>query len=74
MTASGGVTVLYSFTGAADGAYPYGALVQGAGGSLLGTTSSGGAATQGPCSIWCWPSLRLPRVIERRAIKALLRL
>jgi uncharacterized repeat protein (TIGR03803 family) len=47
MTASGAVTVLYSFTGGADGAYPYGALVQDADGSLLGTTSSGGAGNAG---------------------------
>jgi uncharacterized repeat protein (TIGR03803 family) len=47
MTTSGTVTVLYSFTGGDDGAYPYGALVQDADGSLLGTTSSGGAGGAG---------------------------
>ena len=47
MTAAGAVTVLYAFTGGVDGAYPYGALVQDADGSLLGTTSSGGAGNAG---------------------------
>jgi uncharacterized repeat protein (TIGR03803 family) len=47
MTPSGIVTVLYAFTGGADGGYPYGALVQDADGSLLGTTSSGGVANAG---------------------------
>src|SRR5258706_15110785 len=47
MTPSGAVTVLYAFTGGSDGAYPYGALVQDADGSLLGTTSSGGAGNAG---------------------------
>lgn len=47
MTPSGALTVLYAFTGGSDGAYPYGALVQDADGSLLGTTSSGGAANAG---------------------------
>jgi uncharacterized repeat protein (TIGR03803 family) len=43
ITPSGSATVLYAFTGGADGANPYGALVQDTDGSLLGTTSSGGA-------------------------------
>ncbi len=47
LTPSGAVTVLYAFTGGADGAYPYGALVQDADGSLLGTTSSGGGGSAG---------------------------
>jgi uncharacterized repeat protein (TIGR03803 family) len=47
MTASGDVTILHAFTGGADGADPYGALVQDADGSLVGTTSSGGAANAG---------------------------
>lgn len=34
--------VLHQFTGAADGAWPYGTLVFGSNGSLYGTTSSGG--------------------------------
>jgi uncharacterized repeat protein (TIGR03803 family) len=45
MTPSGVVTVLYAFAGGPDGAYPYGGIVQSADGSLLGTTSSGGAGT-----------------------------
>ena len=47
LTASGAMTVVYAFTGGADGAYPYGALVQDADGSLIGTTSSGGAGNAG---------------------------
>lgn len=47
MTPSGALTVMYAFTGGADGAFPYGALVQDVDGSLLGTTSSGGANNAG---------------------------
>jgi len=36
------LTTLYSFTGGADGAYPYGGLVLDADGNLCGTTESGG--------------------------------
>jgi len=35
-------TVLYSFTGGADGGAPYGRLIQDAAGNFYGTTSSGG--------------------------------
>jgi uncharacterized repeat protein (TIGR03803 family) len=46
ITSRGALTTLYSFcsqNGCADGEYPYGALVQGADGSLYGTTAQGGA-------------------------------
>jgi uncharacterized repeat protein (TIGR03803 family) len=39
---SGRETVLYTFTGLYDGAFPYAGLIMDAGGSLYGTTSSGG--------------------------------
>jgi uncharacterized repeat protein (TIGR03803 family) len=39
---NGDVAVLYSFTGAEDGFYPLGALMQGTDGSLYGTTQYGG--------------------------------
>src|SRR5208337_1227589 len=35
-------SVLYSFTGAADGAYPYGGVIVDAAGNLYGTTDQGG--------------------------------
>ena len=40
---SGNETVLYSFTGGADGSYPTGSLLRGAGGTLYSTTTQGGA-------------------------------
>src|SRR5260370_136129 len=40
---SGILTVLYSFTGSSDGAYPFGALVADAAGNLYGTNTLGGA-------------------------------
>ncbi len=44
---SGNESVLYTFTGGADGAYPYGPLLQDATGNLYGTTLSGGDLTCG---------------------------
>ena len=41
---SGTETVLYSFTGGADGGNPYGSLVRDAAGNLYGTTHGGGAS------------------------------
>jgi uncharacterized repeat protein (TIGR03803 family) len=40
-------TVLYSFTGGADGAYPVTGLIRDAAGNLYGTTSRGGASAYG---------------------------
>lgn len=39
---SGNFHVLYAFTGGADGAYPYGSLIEDAAGNLYGATTSGG--------------------------------
>jgi uncharacterized repeat protein (TIGR03803 family) len=48
LTPTGTYKVLHSFTGGADGAYPYGGLVQDGAGNLYGTTKSGGL---GDCEI-----------------------
>ncbi len=42
---SGGVTLLYSFTGGSGGANPYASVVQGGDGSVYGTTLGGGYDT-----------------------------
>jgi uncharacterized repeat protein (TIGR03803 family) len=47
MTPAGAVTLLYSFTGGADGGQPLGGLVQGTDGSLYGTTETGGSNNLG---------------------------
>jgi uncharacterized repeat protein (TIGR03803 family) len=44
---SGNETVLYSFTGGADGGYPLAGLIRDAAGNLYGTTNGGGAAGAG---------------------------
>ena len=43
MTKDGGESVVYSFKGGNDGAYPYAGLIN-VGGTLYGTTSAGGSA------------------------------
>jgi uncharacterized repeat protein (TIGR03803 family) len=45
LTKAGKETVLYSFTGGTDGAYPYAALLMDAAGNLYGTASAGGGGT-----------------------------
>jgi len=42
---TGKETILYSFTGGADGGFPYGGLVLNPAGNLYGATSAGGIAT-----------------------------
>jgi len=44
---SGAFTTLYSFTGAADGAEPWGGLIQATDGNLYGTTQEGGTYGDG---------------------------
>lgn len=48
---AGTETVLYSFTGGADGAFPFGGLLRNSAGNLYGTTSAGGISTGN-----CYPS------------------
>jgi len=47
VTAAGAETVLYTFTGGSDGAYPGGGLILGIDGNFYGTTQSGGANNLG---------------------------
>ena len=47
VTANGSETVLYSFSGGADGAQPFSALVRDKAGNLYGTTTMGGSANAG---------------------------
>src|SRR5207245_451954 len=47
LTPAGTFTVLYAFTGGADGGYPYAGLIQGADGNFYGTTYHGGASGAG---------------------------
>jgi uncharacterized repeat protein (TIGR03803 family) len=51
VNSAGTETVLYSFTGGADGAFPYGGLLRNSAGNLYGTTSAGGITTGN-----CYPS------------------
>ena len=48
LTPSGILSMLYSFSGGSDGAYPSGDLFADAAGNLYGTTSSGGATASCP--------------------------
>jgi uncharacterized repeat protein (TIGR03803 family) len=47
LSASGQESVLYSFTGGADGSKPYAGLVMDTSGNLYGTTSAGGSSNAG---------------------------
>jgi uncharacterized repeat protein (TIGR03803 family) len=47
LSMTGKKTVIYSFTGGADGAAPYGGVIRDAQGNLYGTTSLGGAYSSG---------------------------
>jgi uncharacterized repeat protein (TIGR03803 family) len=47
LSSSGALTVLYTFTGGADGGSPSGSMVLGTDGTLYGTTQKGGAGSAG---------------------------
>ncbi len=47
LTPAGTLTVLYAFTGGADGATPYAGLIQATDGNFYGTTVSGGTSNAG---------------------------
>jgi len=47
LTPAGTLTVVYAFTGANDGGYPYAGVIQGADGNFYGTTYQGGASGAG---------------------------
>ncbi len=49
---SGNETILHTFTGHADGAAPFGGLVQDPSGNLYGTASQGGASNSGVVFKW----------------------
>ena len=51
MRPSGTETILHTFTGGADGAYPHAGLVRDAAGNLYSTTGGGGGSTV--CSDGC---------------------
>jgi uncharacterized repeat protein (TIGR03803 family) len=53
ITSSGTFTVLHNFLGAADGNRPQDGLIQGADGSLYGTTLEGGTLISGSCPWGC---------------------
>lgn len=48
INSAGHETVLYTFTGGADGAFPYAALIRDSAGNLYGTADSGGDLTCNP--------------------------
>ena len=58
---AGSETVLHSFLGGSDGAYPWGGLVQ-AGGRFYGTTNGGGAGDDGTV-FWLNPRTRAEGVV-----------
>jgi uncharacterized repeat protein (TIGR03803 family) len=47
----GDYTVLYSFTGGADGGQPFGGVIQDSAGNLYGTASNGGVGGQKACQL-----------------------
>src|SRR5258707_1173201 len=47
LTPSGGLNVLYAFTGGADGGYPSAGVIQGTDGNFYGTTYQGGTSNTG---------------------------
>ena len=67
ITSGGVLTLVYTFTGGDDGAYPDSALVQGTDGNFYGTTSSGGAHGNG--AIFRLSLISLPRPVFQSVAK-----
>jgi uncharacterized repeat protein (TIGR03803 family) len=67
ITPGGVLTLVYTFTGGDDGAYPDSALVQGTDGNFYGTTSSGGAHGNG--AIFRLSLISLPRPVFQSVAK-----
>ena len=59
INAAGAFTTLYTFTGGADGAYPYAPLIQATDGSLYGTNYGGTISTFGRAFKWALASSNL---------------
>jgi uncharacterized repeat protein (TIGR03803 family) len=68
ITSGGVLTLVYTFTGGDDGAYPNSALVQGTDGNFYGTTSSGGAYGNG--AIFRLSLVSPPRPVFQSVTKA----
>jgi len=68
LDATGKYTLLYSFTGGADGGYPFGGVIRDAGGNLYGTSLAGGSVRACNNGFGCGTVFKL----DRRGIETVL--